>query len=183
MADKKGFEAMATSELLWLLKSNDHARGKGPGLRRPTEYTEDVVVLVELERRGMVAAHDALIGWNEDDRGRVTKVRVEPSDRLPSLRKMENLRGAGTEEGWPRGATASPEAVFLHLMESGFANRSEMVAALAGFANIIECGWARKLHTAAMLLIDPDYDRDTDNLEYENMHRAGVFDAMPKDYP
>lgn len=163
MSDEKNLETMTSSELLRLLDDNDRARGKSPGLRKPSEYTEDVIVLFELERRGFFSAHDAVIAWEEDDRGRVDTVIVAHSRNLEGMRELENLSGATIDGDWLLLPPATPEGKFFDMAQGGFRDRQEMTRALAGFAKIIECDWARQLHTAAMRLSDPDYDPDKEN--------------------
>ena len=154
MTDKSSIGTMATSDLLRLV--DERRRQRSPGLHSPKEYSDEVVALFELECRGMICAQDAVIAWHDDRRGRTKLVAVADSRHLPGLRGADNLRGADVDGDWLKAPAATPEAVFLHMAEVGFVDRAELASALAGFAKIIECGWARELHAAAQKLDAPE---------------------------
>jgi hypothetical protein len=97
-----------------------------------------------------VAAANADIHWEDDDRGRVKTLVV--FDRLAGTyvddRKLSASLGACTL-GWMKGDPSNtPEGVFIRLVRDGFASPEALHEALLQFGKIDNCDWARTMASA-----------------------------------
>ncbi len=158
MTSEVNFDAMETEEILRLVREKERAHQ--PGLHSPMEYVDEVAALFELEKRGLIPAQEAVISWEDDDRGVVRQVDVlKAKPGLHARRRPENLVGGGIDIDWMKAPAATPEATFLGMAKAGFHDRRELASALSGFAKLIECDWARTLHAVAAKLDQPDDDQ------------------------
>ncbi|MCW5736330.1 MAG: hypothetical protein KIS73_19535 [Enhydrobacter sp.] len=162
MSEQTNLKEMSTPALLGLIESNDLARELAPAIGSARDAVEEMCAIFELERRGIFLAAETVIAWCDDSKGKAELVSVEHKKHLRSLQGASNLRGADVDGDWMKVPAATPEAVFLHMAETGFTDRAELASALEAFGKIIECGWARKLRTAAQRLPRPDCEIESD---------------------
>lgn len=98
----------------------------------------------------MIKAKDALIVWEDDDKGRVFDVRVVGHEGFTT---QENARGR-CDAGWMKGDPhETPMGIFVMMVDFGFADRDALKQAATEFGRILECGWAREM--AAVFGVDP----------------------------
>jgi len=104
-------------------------------------------------------AKDVTFVWGEDDKMRITEVRV-----LRHVGDMDHDARGGralfdtdafpnsfgfVEAGWMEGdPRMTPDGVFAGMLADGFSSARHLVRALKEFATVQECDWARRFLAA-----------------------------------
>lgn len=98
---------------------------EGGRLSKPIDYLDKIAALFELNEEEAALSERRSKAFYDDN-------------------KYDNSRGC-IESEWLKHPRATPEAVFMSMLEQGFADRGSLDSALAEFADVKECGWARNL--------------------------------------